>query len=363
MCLPHARPGHTADVPASATKTRSRRVRRVDPSSPGWRLRRRGKGFELLDQRGRRIRGAQHRERVRALAIPPAWKDVWVCPDPYGHVQATGIDAAGRRQYRYHEAYTARRARAKFDCTLRFARALPDLRARVESDLEGDDHDETTVLACITRLLDRGFFRVGTETYAAQNRTFGLTTLEKRHVQIAHDDVLVFDYTAKHGRRRVQNVVDPRAAEVVGTLRRRRSGGDRLFACKDAGVWRPVRADAVNEYIRGATGLDDVSAKAFRTWNATVLAAVAVSIAEPALGASERAQNRVMKRAADEVARYLGNTPAVCRSAYIDPRVFDRWTAGDTIAEAVLDLATLPDPGALSTHGAIEQAVMDLLDG
>ncbi|PTL54357.1 DNA topoisomerase IB [Paraconexibacter algicola] len=359
----HPGAGHALAVPPSSAPTRRPRVRRSDPSGPGWRLRRRGRGFELLDQRGRRIRGTEHRDRVRALAIPPAWKDVWVCPDPQGHVQATGTDAAGRRQYRYHPDHVARRSRAKFDCTARFARSLPDLRARVDADIAGDDRDEATVLACVVRLLDRGFFRVGTETYAAKNRTFGLTTLEKRHVQIAHDDVLVFDYTAKHGRRRVQNVVDARAAEIVGTLRRRRSGGDRLFAHRDATGWHPVRAEAVNAYIREATGLDDVSAKAFRTWNATVLAAVAVSIAEPAAGTSRRAQERVMKRAADEVARYLGNTPAVCRSSYIDPRVFDRWTAGETVAEAVLDLAALPDPGVLATHGSIEAAVLDLLGG
>jgi len=347
---------------ATTSSPSRRRVRRADPNGPGWQLRRRGRGFELLDQRGRRIRGQEHRDRVRALAIPPAWKDVWVCPDPFGHVQAVGTDAAGRRQYRYHEAYTARRARAKFDCTLQFARALPDLRTRIDEDLQGDERREATVVACIARLLDRGFFRVGTETYAAKNKTFGLTTLQKRHVQIAHDDVLVFDYTAKHGRRRVQNVVDPRAAEIVATLRRRRTGGDRLFAHHDGNAWRPVRAEAVNAYLRETTGLDDVSAKAFRTWNATVLAAVAMSIAEPALGTSKRGAERVMKRAADEVARYLGNTPAVCRSSYIDPRVFDRWSAGVTIADAVHDLAMLPEPGSLSTHGAIEAAVLELLE-
>ncbi len=348
-------------IVATSPSPSARRVRRVDPNGPGWRLRRRGRGFELLDQRGRPVGGDEHRDRVRALAIPPAWKDVWVCPDPYGHVQAIGVDAAGRRQYRYHEGYTARRARAKFNGTLEFARRLPDLRARIDDDIEGDERSEATVVACVARLLDRGFFRVGTETYAAKHRTFGLTTLEKRHVQIAHDDVLVFDYTAKHGRRRVQNVVDPRAAEIVGKLRRRRSGGDRLFAYRDGTGWHPVRAEAVNAYLREASGMQDVSAKAFRTWNATVLACVAVSIAEPAAGASKRASERVMRRAAEEVARYLGNTPAVCRSSYIDPRVFDRWSAGDTIADAVLDLSALSDPGALSTHGAIEAAVLDLL--
>ncbi|WP_372789700.1 DNA topoisomerase IB [Paraconexibacter sp.] len=348
---------------SAPTRPRSRRVRRVDPAGPGWRLRRRGRGFELLDQRGRSIRDEAHRDRVRALAIPPAWNEVWVCPDPDGHIQATGLDAAGRRQYRYHERFTARRAQAKFACTLAFARRLPDLRERVATDLDGEPRDERTVLACVVRLLDRGFFRVGTESYASKNRTFGLTTLEKRHVQIAHEDVLVFDYTAKHGRRRVQSVVDPRAAEIVQTLRRRRGGGERLFAHREGRVWRPVRADAVNAYVRDASGLQDVSAKTFRTWNATVLAAVAMAIADPSAHTSKRARERAMRRAADEVARYLGNTATVCRSAYIDPRVFDRWSNGQTIADAVHDLAAIADPGDLATHGEIEAAVLDLLAG
>ncbi len=326
-------------------------------------MRRRGRGFELLDQRGRPIRGEQHRDRVRALVIPPAWKDVWICPDANGHIQATGMDAAGRRQYRYHERFAARRAQAKFTCTLEFARRLPDMRERVAADLEGELRAERTVLACVVRLLDRGFFRVGTESYASKNQTFGLTTLQKRHVQIVHDDVLVFDYTAKHGRRRVQNVVDPRAAEIVGTLRRRRDGDDRLFAYRDGREWRPVRAEAVNGYVREASGLDGVSAKTFRTWNATVLAAVAMSIADPASQTSKRGRERAMRRAADEVAHYLGNTATVCRSAYIDPRVFDRWSNGQTIAGAVHDLAAIADPGDLATHGDIEAAVLDLLDG
>lgn len=333
----------------------------MDCAGPGWTLRRRGRGFELLDQRGRAIRGEEHKDRVRALAIPPAWKDVWVCPDPDGHIQATGTDEAGRRQYRYHDRYTQRRAQRKFDDTLAFARALPDLRARVAEDLTGDERERATVLACMTRLLDRGFFRVGTETYATRHRTYGLTTLEKRHVQIVHGDVLVFDYTAKHGRRRVQNVVDPRAAEIITVLRRRRSGGDRLFAHRSCGDWRPVRAAELNEYVRAACGVETASAKTFRTWNATVLAAVALAVADPDSQTTGRSRARAMRRAAEEVSHYLGNTPAVCRSAYIDPRVFDRWDRGQTIGPALHDLDALADPGDLATHGAIEDAVLQLL--
>lgn len=337
------------------------RVRRVDCAGPGWTLRRRGRGFELLNRNGQAVKDERHLERVRALAIPPAWKDVWICPDPDGHIQATGTDEAGRTQYRYHDTFTQRRARQKFNCTLRFARALPEMRARVTADLEGPDRDEATVLACMTRLLDRGFFRVGTETYAAQHRTFGLTTLEKRHVTIVNGDVLVFDYTAKHGQRRVQNVVDERAAEVVGVLRRRRAGGDRLFAWKDGNRWHPVSAGELNAYVRDTTGLQSVSAKTFRTWNATVLAAVALAVADPEVQDTKRARERAMRRAADEVAHYLGNTATVCRSAYIDPRVFDLWQRGRTIRKTLHDVEALADPGELATHGEIEAAVLDLL--
>lgn len=339
------------------------RVRRVDPTGPGWTVRRRGKGFELLDERGRTIRDGEAKARVASLAIPPAWREVWICPDERGHVQAMGVDAAGRRQYRYHDAFVARRAREKFRATIEFAHTLPDLRARVEEDLAGPDRDETTVLACMTRLLDRGFFRIGSESYASRHGTFGLTTMRKRHVTIVNDDVLVFDYTAKHGKRRVQHVVDERSAEIVTTLKRRRSGGDRLFAFRRDGEWVPVRAGDLNEYLRHVTGLEDASAKSFRTWNATVLAAVALAVAEPAEGASGRARDRIVRRAADEVARYLGNTPAVCRSAYIDPRVIDRWEAGETVRDAIEDLAAIGDPGGVATHGDVERAVLDLLEG
>jgi DNA topoisomerase IB len=337
------------------------RSRRVDCGGPGWTLRRRGRGVEVLNRNGRPIKDEGHLERVRALAIPPAWKNVWICPDPRGHIQATGVDEAGRTQYRYHDAFIRRRARQKFDCTIEFARALPAMRERVERDLTGENRDRATVLACMTRLLDRGFFRVGTETYAARHRTFGLTTLLKRHVTVVHGDVLVFDYTAKHGQRRVQNVVDARAAEVVGTLRRRRAGGDRLFAWKDERIWVPVSAAELNEYVRETTGLENVSAKTFRTWNATVLAAVALAVADPEINETKRARERVMRRAADEVAHYLGNTAAVCRSAYIDPRVFDLWQKGTTIRRTLHDLEALGDPGELATHGEIEAAVIDLL--
>lgn len=289
--------------------------------------------------------------------IPPAWQDVWISPDARGHVQAVGTDAAGRRQYRYHDEWHLQRSRRKFDDMLVFARALPVLREKLEEDLQRRELDAQHVLAVVVRLLDRGFFRIGSEDYAEKNQTYGLATMRKEHVKV-DGDAIAFDFPAKHGLRRMQNVVDPASAAVVETLRRRRSGGDELFAYKQGGRWRDVRSVHINAYIKERTGLD-VSAKDFRTWNATVLAAVALSVAGPASGTAT-GRKRAKVRAVKEVARYLGNTPAVARSSYIDPRVFDRFDAGLTISGALEHVGELDldDP---ATHGAVEDAVLDLI--
>ena len=322
------------------------RLRRADCSSPGITRRRRGRGFEYLDVDGSRIDDAETLERIRALAIPPAWSDVWICVDPDGHLQGVGTDAAGRRQYRYHERWRQRRDQQKFDQMLAFARALPRLRRAAASDLGA--RGEKRELACAVRLLDRGFFRVGGEEYADDNGSYGLATLEKRHVELAGDGVLVFDYPAKSGKRRLQSVVDPDVYAVVASLRRRRGG--RLFG---------IRSSDINGYIKDATG-GDFSAKDFRTWHATVLAAVALAVSERAT--SQTGRKRAMSRAVNEVAHYLGNTPAVCRASYIDPRVFDRYRAGTTISPALEGLAQLDEERTPATQGAIERAVVNLLE-
>jgi len=280
--------------------------------------RRHGRGFRYTGPGGNRIDDVETLERIRALAIPPAWTDVWICPDPNGHLQAVGADAARRRQYRYHDRWRERRDQEKFDEMLSFARALPRLRKAADRDLH--EHGETRELACAVRLLDRGFFRVGGEEYAEGNGSYGLATLEQRHVQLARDGVLVFDYPAKSGKRRVQAVVDREVYRVVAALKRRR--GPRLFS---------VRSDDINAYIKEHAG--DFSAKDFRTWHATVLAAVALAVSERA--ATSTGRKRAITRAVGEVAHYLGNTPAVCRASYIDPRVFDRYAAGVTVASAL----------------------------
>ena len=333
------------------------RLRRSDLAAPGLRRRGRGRGFEYLDTEGRRIDDAAMLERLRTLAIPPAWTDVWICPDEHGHIQALGIDAAGRRQYRYHPRWRERADRQKFDAMLAFARALPRLRRVSERHLQQEEPSREKVLAAAVRLLDRGFFRTGGAEYADEEGGYGLATLEREHVTLAGGGQLVFDYPAKGGVQRIQSVVDPEVYELVRRLKRRRSGGRELLAYKN-GRWRDVRAEDINAYIREHTR-GDFTGKDFRTWHATVLAAVALAVAEPARR-SATARKRAMTRAAKEVAHYLGNTPAVARSSYIDPRVFDRFQSGETIRDALVGL-TLADMDGLPTHGRVERAVLRLL--
>ena len=190
------------------------RLRRVDCSSPGIARRRRGKGFEYLDDTtGERIEDDDIIQRIRTLAIPPAWEEVWICADPLGHIQATGMDARGRKQYRYHDRWRERRDRQKFDAMVDFARSLPELRDQVDRDLRKRKISRERVLACAVRLLDRGFFRIGSEDYAEENETYGLATMRKRHVTI-EGNTLVFDYEAKGGKRRVQTIGDPKLSRA-----------------------------------------------------------------------------------------------------------------------------------------------------
>jgi DNA topoisomerase IB len=326
------------------------RLRRSDCSGPGITRRRRGKGFEYLDEDGRRIDEPEVLDRIHELGIPPAWKNVWICPYPRGHLQATGADAAGRKQYLYHPQWRVRRDAEKFDEMARFARALPDLRERVTADLDGDGVTRERVQACAVRLLDRGFFRIGSEEYTVQNESYGLATMRKSHVTVSKACEMVFDYPAKSGQRRVQAIVDPQAVELVAALKRRRGGGEELLAYKEGRRWRDLRSEDINAYIKDATG-DDFSAKDFRTWNATVLAAVALSVSGQVAG-SQTGRKRAISRAVKEVAHYLGNTPAVCRASYIDPRVFDAYRAGLVIGRPLEEV----------DQAAIEAAVLDLIN-
>jgi DNA topoisomerase IB len=337
------------------------RLRRADCSGPGISRRRRGRGFEYRDAHGRAVRDPDVLARIGELGIPPAWRDVWICLDPLGHLQATGTDAAGRKQYLYHPEWRRRRDAEKFRDMVAFAEDLPVLRERVAQDLEaGGQPTRERVLACAVRLLDRGFFRIGTEEYSVSNESYGLATMHKRHVRLEDGETMVFDFPAKHGKRRVQAVVDPDAAALVARLKRRRGGSPELLAYKEAGRWRDVRSDDVNAYIKEATG-GEHSAKDFRTWNATVLAAIGLAVAGE-VARTKTGRTRAITRAVKEVAHYLGNTPAVARASYIDPRVFDAYRSGLIIGPA-LEQAADTAPGELpSQHRAVEEAVLDLLD-
>jgi DNA topoisomerase IB len=250
-----------------------------------------------------------------------------------------------------------RQDQQKFDDMVAFARTLPAMRETVAADLDRSDFSERHVLGCAVRLLDRGFFRIGSESYAVTNESYGLATMLKRHVRV-DETTLHFDFPAKSGKRRVQAVVDPEVADVVARLKRRRGGGDELLAFKRSGRWVDVKSPDINVYLKEATGLD-VSAKDFRTWGATVLAAVALGVTEATTVTSKTARKRAITRAIKEVAYYLGNTPAVARASYIDPRVLDRFRDGETVEPAIV----AQDGDATAIQGPVEKAVLALLEG
>ena len=335
------------------------RLRRIDCATPGITRRRRGRGFEYLDESGERIEDEDAIERIRALAIPPAWEEVWICTNPLGHIQATGVDMRGRKQYRYHDLWRERRDREKFESMVEFARSLPKLRDRVQRDLRKRRISRERVLACAVRLLDRGFFRIGSEDYAEENETYGLATMRKRHVAVNGESV-VFDYEAKGGARRVQVVGDRSIAGLVKTLRTRRGGGHELLAYRNGSSWRDVRSTDINDYIKEMIGPEH-SAKDFRTWNATVLAAVALAVSGE-VAATKTGRKRAISRAVKEVAHYLGNTPAVCRASYIDPRVFDAYQGGLIIRPALEKAAADVERAPAIHQPELEEAVLDLID-
>jgi DNA topoisomerase-1 len=337
------------------------RLRRSSCAAPGIARRRRGRGFQYRDPAGERIDDPEVLQRIGELAIPPAWREVWICMDPHGHLQATGIDAAGRKQYLYHEKWRVHRDRQKFDSMVAFGQALPRLRRRVARDLRPaadgksapSELSRERVLACSVRLLDLGFFRIGSEDYAERNESFGLTTMLRKHVTIDGDQ-LVFDFPAKSGQRRVQAIADGDALAVVTELKRRRAGSQLLAYRKD-GRWAELQADEVNDYVKRRSG-GDFTAKDFRTWNATVLAAVALA-ADDAPAESRAARERRVSAAVKTVSAYLGNTPAVARASYVDPRVIDRFHAGATIALP----SAAPDLAQTRIRARVEGEVLALL--
>ncbi|HEY7476879.1 MAG TPA: DNA topoisomerase IB [Actinomycetota bacterium] len=327
------------------------RIHRVSRDRPGFTRRRQGRGFAYLDRRGRTIADPHVLARIRTLSIPPAWTDVWICPDPNGHLQATGVDDAGRRQYLYHEAWRARQDRAKHARVERIAERLPALRARVARDLRADGYPRSRVLACAVRLLDRGPFRIGSEAYATANGSFGLATMRKEHVSIANGTA-TFDFVGKSGKRHRMAISDRGVVPILRGLRRRDDGRE-LLAWRDGNGWRDVRSEDINGYLRDVVG-EDVTAKDFRTWRATVLCAAL--LAEHAGAASRR---RTVTAVVREVAEHLGNTPAVCRASYIDPRVIDRFLD----REETIDVTWHVDGRPERVPPRVERSVLRLLRG
>ena len=330
------------------------RLKRVTDSQPGIRRVARGKGFSYLDRRDTPVRDTETLARIEALAIPPAWTDVWICPEDNGHIQATGTDDAGRRQYLYHPAWRERRDVEKFRRVEAFAHRLPAVRRQVTRDLHKPDLAKATVLACSIRLLDQAFFRIGSEDYAAQNGSFGLATIRKSHLSIDGDEA-TFDYTAKSGKRRIQVVRDPDLMPILRALKERRTGRE-LLAYRLDDRWRDLRSGEINDYLKALAG-EEYSAKDFRTWHATVLAAAEVAASPPAT--SVTASRTVITGTVKVVAGYLGNTPAVARASYIDPRVFDRYRDGITIGSigSSFDLSS-----GERVRARVERAVLELLD-
>jgi DNA topoisomerase IB len=303
----------------------------VTDTRPGIRRLRRGKGFSYRGVDGKAIGDRDELQRIRALAIPPAYADVWICVDPRGHLQATGRDARGRKQYRYHAQWRQLRDHGKFDRVLAFGAALPKLRRRVRRDLALPGLPRDKVLALIVRLLDETLIRIGNESYTRENKSYGLTTLRSRHVR-AERGRLRFAFRGKSGQEREVELSDRRLARIVRRVQQ--LPGQRLFQyLDDDGRRQPIDSGEVNDYLRDACG-EDFSAKDFRTWGGTVQAAGVLACTPLPERGGERARRAALAVAVKQVAAVLGNTPAVCRASYIHPQVIEGWQDGG-LAKAI----------------------------
>ncbi|MCV7162956.1 DNA topoisomerase IB [Mycobacterium stomatepiae] len=318
------------------------RLRRSMLSGPGIARKRRGNGFAYYAPDGDLLADDAALQRIRDLVIPPAWKKVWISPHPNGHIQAVGTDAAGRRQYLYHSAWQQERAEEKFDRVLDLSARLPDFRARIMADLTRRGASRERVLALGLRLLDRGYFRSGGEQYAEEHESYGIATLLCDHVTVRRDTV-DFDYPAKSGVQRTVQVEDAELVRAVRSLMRRRQRGERLLVYRNASEWVDIRAEDLNTRFKELVG-DEFTVKDLRTWHGTVLAAAAFTDADPPV--SQRVVKRVEAAVMREVAEELGNTPAVARGSYVDPRVVTGYQRGLTIAAATQRAARARRPDA-----------------
>jgi DNA topoisomerase-1 len=332
------------------------KLRYVSDRLPGIRRMRSGKAFAYRYPDGSKVTDAETLARIRKLAIPPAYEDVWICPYPNGHLQAVGRDARGRKQYRYHAQWRAVRDDAKYGKMLLFGKVLPTVRARVEADLGRRGLPREKVLAAIVRLLETTLMRVGNEEYARTNRSYGLTTLRNRHVKVDGSSRLHFDFRGKSG---TDHHIDLRSKRLAAIVRRCQDlPGQELFQYLDEdNTPRGITSDDVNDYLHDITG-EDITAKDFRTWAATNLAALALH--ELSSYDAKTATKHNVLRAVESVAKMLGNTPAICRKCYIHPAIFDGYLDG-TLLTALQRRADekLADPG--TGLSAEEAAVIGFL--
>ena len=330
-------------------------LRYVTDAEPGIRRRRAGRGFSYTDPDGRRITDRRLLARIKSLAIPPAWTDVWICPSPSGHLQATGRDARGRKQYRYHPRWRHARDEVKYERIIAFGQALPRIRKRVDRDLGLPGLPRERVLAAVVRLLEKTRVRVGNEEYARENRSFGLTTLRNRHAEVGHSRIR-FRFRGKGGKEQDVELSDRRLARIVA--RCQDLPGQALFTyLGEDGEPRTVDSADVNEYLREITG-QDFTAKDFRTWSGTVLAAWALSELEEFDSEAQAKKNVV--RAVEAVAEHLGNTPAISRKSYVHPTVIDAYLDGDVV-RAARERAEQRLSESLDDLAAEEAAVLALL--
>jgi DNA topoisomerase-1 len=350
-----------ADLPASAVNgdasavARTVGLRYVGDDKPGIRRKPRGDGFEYVDADGQRITDEETLSRIKSLAIPPAWTDVWICPKANGHLQATGRDAKGRKQYRYHPRWRSVRDENKYSRMIAFGRALPELRRKVDEHLSLPGLPREKVLATLVYLLEATMIRVGNEEYAKTNRSYGLTTLRDKHVQISGSQ-LQFQFKGKSGVQHKTTLRDPRIARIV--RRSRDLPGQELFQYIDENGERcTVSSSDVNDYLRTLTG-EDFTAKDFRTWSGTMLAAFALQEFEKCDTVTQAKKN--IMQAIESVAKKLGNTPAICRKCYVHPAVMEGYLDGSLLEamQRAAKSASAEDDYALTAE---EQQVLAFL--
>ena len=331
------------------------RLRRSVVTGPGYGRVRRGKGFSYVGTDRLPLTDEATLARIKELVIPPAWKKVWISPHANGHIQAVGTDAAGRRQYLYHQRWQEERAEEKFDRVLGMSKGLPQWRINVAEDLRRKGLDRDRVLAIALHLLDRGYFRAGGEQYAEENESYGIATLLCEHVSVRKNAVS-FDYPAKSGVRRILEIEDPKVVRSIRSLLRREHDSNRLLVCRTMSGWADLHAEDLNARFKEMVG-SDYSVKDLRTWHGTVLAAEAFVDADPPV--SKKVVKRVESHVFKEVSEGLGNTPAVARASYVDPRVVTAYEQGLTIKASARRAERTDDPA--ERQAIVEKATRNLI--